>query len=276
MYLLFLDESGTHSPSPAFILGGVAIHELDAAHLLKRIESGLTYRLAPLGLNAENFELHAKDMKGGKDDWSAVPWNVRMKILGGMFQTISTYSPIDPSRPMAMFGAVVDTTYRDREERAYELVLNKFDEMLDRVNRVSDRHEAGLVIHDRIVVDTPLKKPERKPKIRPKANLERRIQLWTSDWQEVAGHVGKLNNMAHVPLFADSRATRLLQVADFVAWALWRYYGLTPKPRDERWISDLWPHFDHANGQMHGLIHVTPDFARQVCNCKPCDQRLNG
>jgi hypothetical protein len=30
VYLLFVDESGTHGGSPVFVLGGAAIHEDDA------------------------------------------------------------------------------------------------------------------------------------------------------------------------------------------------------------------------------------------------------
>jgi hypothetical protein len=43
--------------------------------------------------------------------------------------------------------------------------------------------------------------------------------------------------MIDVPFFADSKWSRLLQAADFVTWALWRYYGLltaTPK-----WVNPL-------------------------------------
>lgn len=38
MYLLFVDESGTHPGPHPFILGGIAIHEDDAARLQKELD----------------------------------------------------------------------------------------------------------------------------------------------------------------------------------------------------------------------------------------------
>lgn len=138
--------------------------------------------------------------------------------------------------------------------------------MLEWTYRKRHIRERGMVIHDKRVVDSPLKLGERR---RP--TPEQRILQWTRDWQEVAGRVGKLDNFAEVPLFADSRASRLVQVADFVCWGLWRYYGRTHP--DERWVRSLWPRFDNAHNKMHGLIHVTPAFAKGQCGCPPCKSR---
>lgn len=33
---------------------------------------------------------------------------------------------------------------------------------------------------------------------------------------------GQLRNLAEVPLFVDSRASRLVQIADLLSWAVWR------------------------------------------------------
>lgn len=273
MYLLFLDESGVHGGAPVFVLGGLAVHEHDASHLQKRIEGSLTYRLAALGLDANDFELHAKNMRPGKEEWSQVPLKVRWQILGGTFRSLATYKCVSASRPCALFGAVVDAQFADREERAYDLVLNKFDEMLGRLYHSHGHRERGMVIHDRRVADTPLKKVPAGAAPPPKPlNMEQRIQQWTRDWQELANRVGVLHNFTHVPLFADSRATRLIQLADFVSWGLWRYYSTPTKP-DDRWMRDLWGRFDNADGNMHGLIHVRPGFTKYNCPCPPCQAR---
>ena len=44
------------------------------------------------------------------------------------------------------------------------------------------------------------------------------------EWQHAAGVLPQLRNLADVPLFADSRASRLLQAADLVSYALYRHY----------------------------------------------------
>lgn len=46
MYLLYLDESGAHGGSPAYILGGIAVHEHDVYHVQQRLEGMLQNSLA--------------------------------------------------------------------------------------------------------------------------------------------------------------------------------------------------------------------------------------
>lgn len=62
LYLLYLDESGTHGGSPAYFLGGLAIHEHDVYHLQQRLETMLQAKL-PAGYAAPDFELHGAEIK---------------------------------------------------------------------------------------------------------------------------------------------------------------------------------------------------------------------
>jgi hypothetical protein len=82
--------------------------------------------------------------------------------------------------------------------------------------------------------------------IHDRSATERRVQTWADRWRLIESRIGVLTHLVDVPLFADSQASRLLQAADFVAWSLWRYYGLASA--DERWIKPLWSHFDHSSG----------------------------
>jgi uncharacterized protein DUF3800 len=255
LYSLYLDGSGTHGSSPVFILAGVAVHEQDAYHLQQRFASVLD-RL-PAGSDPRDYELHASEIKSPtrvrNSAWQGVPDRARFAILRAGYRGLATYDCIDSNYPCAYFGAVVERSYGDYEERAWEEVLHKFDEMLTRQGRESAEHQRGIVIHDRSVT-------------------ERRVQNWADRWRLMAGRIGVLTHMTDVPFFADSKASRLLQAADFIAFALWRYYGL-PVP-DDRWISPLWSHFDSAEGKMHGLIHVTRGFRQSRCECPPCQSRL--
>lgn len=255
-YLLYLDESGTHGGSPCLVLSGIAEHERDAWWLQSRLTETVR-RVLPAGYDPGEFELHAAEIKspthGGRNrpqsSWASIPQDVRERVLIEAYRAIRTYRPIDAAYPLVLFGAVVESP--DRERRAYEETLHKFDEMLNRRTRERGERETGFVIHD-------------------KRAIERDVQRAAQNWREIAGRMGALTHLADVPVFADSKASRLLQAADFVAWALWRYYGLgTP---DENWISDLWPLFDNAGGVMHGLIHVSPRF-RAGCPCPPCASR---
>lgn len=62
MYLLYLDESGSHESSPALVVAGIAVHEHDAFPLQRRLEALLARKL-PAGLNPQDFELHAAELK---------------------------------------------------------------------------------------------------------------------------------------------------------------------------------------------------------------------
>ncbi len=260
MYLLYLDESGTHGGSPAFVLAGLAVHEHDAADLQKKMEGVLTRNL-PKGLKPRDFELHATEIKspikiskGVKilSPWAQVPYGIRLNTMRSAFWAIANYRCRDATHPYALFGAVIDSSYKDREQRAYEEVLHRFDELLTRQGYASGVHERGLVIHDRRVI-------------------ERDVQTWTQTWRQVAGRIGKLTHFTDVPLFADSKASRIIQAADFVSWGLWRYYGPSG---DESWVKPLWNRFDCADGVMHGLVHVAPGYREGTCQCPPCRSRI--
>jgi Protein of unknown function (DUF3800) len=266
MYLLFADESGTHDNSPVTILAGLAVQEQDAWYLQGRLDAVLRKGL-PAGLDPDDFELHAGEMKSpqryarvdraGKryrvSPWEQVPYPTRMILLRDSYRAIATYPSRDTSRPCAMFGVVIDNAGGKKEQFAYEEILHRFDEMLTRQGHTAGgSHERGLVVHDA-------------------RSIERDVQKWTHRWRHVRGRIGTLTHLADVPFFGDSRASRLIQAADFVAWALWRSYGL-PKP-DDQWIDLFWDLFDADAGKMHGLIHITPDFRTGVCQCRPCANR---
>ena len=255
MYLLYLDESGAHVGSPVLVLAG-AVQEQDVWHLQQRLENALRRKL-PQGHDPADFELHATEIKSpikpGKKApsiWARIPFATRLSVLRATFGALAAYRAQDTRFPCALFGAVVDQSYADREQRAYEEVLHKFDQMLERHASVTGTHQRGIVIHDRRVI-------------------ERDVQSWASTWRRVAGRIeGRLTHLVDVPLFADSRASRLIQAADFVAWALYRSYAET---KDEKWIKILWDRFDSCDGIMHGLIHMSPAY--RECQCPPCASR---
>jgi len=264
MQLLFLDESGTHAGSASLIVAGISASDGHLTALTKQLDDLMSSALAGLGVDPADFEFHAAEMKSPKPPkgkkkgsiWLTIPVAVRMQLLEDAYALLGGSRCGDQWHACGLFGAVLDARFRStdtvdqREQMAYETVLNKFDDSLGR-----DRRSAlGLVIHDQRLV------------------IEHDIRRWTRDWQITAGRVGRLERMALVPFFADSRGSRLLQAADLVAWALNRYYV----QNDDRWIKHLWSQFDFRDGHMHGLIHLTPDFHRGRCACVPCSRRRGG
>lgn len=272
MYLLFVDESGTHGGSHAFVLGGLAIHESDARRLQRDLDALVVRHLGRRPQNLDEFELHAAEMRNAKKPkpaskgsgvtsiWTSYPRDMRLALLDEAYDLIAGFEAGDSRLPVALFGVVLDRNFRpdwsqiERERYAYEVLLNKFDVML-KTSRVSrNLPNLGLVIHDRRVV------------------AERDIQSWTSEWRIAAGNVGRIRNLADVPLFADSRATRLLQVADLVSYSIFRRFN--PEIEREPSFQKIWPKFHHEEGQVHGCIHFSPSYGQGGCDCEPCAARI--
>lgn len=270
MYLLFVDESGTHGANAhAFVLGGVAIHEDDTARLQRALDDRVIEHLGRVPVNLEEYELHAGEMRNAKRPtghssarasvWASIPRHDRLTLLDAGYDLLSQFKPQNPALPLWTFGVVLDSHFRHgelpikREQFAYEVLLNKFDLMLKNLRDEQHLPNRGLVVHDRHVV------------------AEADIQSWVTGWRAAAGDVGQLRNLADVPLFTDSRATRLLQVADLVAYALYRRYAPSP---DSQYLERIWPKFHRDfGGQLQGLVHFTPDFGRGTCQCESCEAR---
>jgi hypothetical protein len=73
---------------------------------------------------------------------------------------------------------------------------------------------------------------------------------------------GYLGNIVDIPYFTDSHSTRLLQLADFVAWAFNRYL----EHKDDSFLTPLLSHFDrghHGTNPPDGLKHITA----RPCSC---------
>ena len=70
-----------------------------------------------------------------------------------------------------------------------------------------------------------------------------------------------------VPLFIDSSQSRLVQLADFVANTVNRFYT-----RGDADLFDiLLPAFFAYDGTIHGLVHLVAGY--QTCPCPACGSR---
>lgn len=249
----------------------MGIHEDDAARLQNDLDQLVIKHLGRVPLNLEDYELHASDIRNAKKPiptmakaqrvsiWAHEERSVRLDLLNEAYSLVASFRPTSTRLPITFFGVVVDSDFHsswspmDREQFAYEVLLNKFDVMLKK-SQSGRQANKGLVIHDRRVV------------------AERDIQSWTSGWRVAAGKVGQLRNLADVPLFADSRASRLLQVADLLAYALYRRYN--PDRIDDRYFKIIWPQFAPGGRDLHNCAHYTPDYGSGSCQCEPCTERL--
>jgi hypothetical protein len=210
VYLLYVDEFGNPSVAEPFALAGVAVHESHMAELARNLER-LAARRSP-----KSAELHARSMG---EQWLRASFELLARAC----------APDVHLHPVRLFGVVGQAGGGATAERAYERLLDAFDEHLARRSR-HRRVERGLVIHD-------------------ESSLEDELQEWTRALQRASGNVDRLDRVTEVPLFADSRSTRLLQAADLVAWAL----GVRQRG-DARWYDVLEPGFRDRDGHAGGVL----------------------
>ncbi len=246
MHLLYIDESGNLSNHAAehVTVGGIAVHERVLRELRQRVDGIIAEHL---DAHLRGLEIHAQHMNRGKGSWRSIPVGVRRGLLEGLADLMVEVHERDPSN-VSLFavarspGAVPRA---DALERIFEELLMRFHSFVERW----PGRELGMVIAD-------------------EAKHERVLQGYVDGWRQQGTRSGRLVRLAEVPLFADSTATRLLQLADVVAYGVNLAYE-----RGDSWLLDRLIRGFQAggNGKIHSLAHLTPTLLD--CECHACISR---
>lgn len=244
MYLLYLDDSGSvgNASDVHIILAGVAVFERQPHWFSQRLD-GLAERIWPD--NPQGLEFRGSDILNGRKHWRGVGRQVRTDAYREALTFLGTSSQV------RLFGAVIHKAAispADPIEYAFEQICNRFDRYLGRMY-LDKNPQRGLIVLDESAHETSLQR------------LAREFRSTGHRW-------GKLHNLAEVPLFVDSRATRMIQYADLIAYALRRYY----ERGEAAYFDIIRAKFDATGGVVHGLTHYTPPNAQ--CNCYACRQRF--
>jgi hypothetical protein len=243
MYLLYLDDSGSvkNASDRHIILAGLSVEE-KAPHWLSLSLDKIAGEIWPD--NSRGLEFRGADMFSGKKHWRGVGRDDREKAFCDALKVLGV------STKIRLFGAAIHKVAispADPMEFAFEQISNRFDRMLGRMHRAGDT-QRGLMVLD-------------------KSSYETSLQKLAVEFRTDGHRWGQLHNFADVPLFVDSTATRLIQYADMVAYALRRYY----EKGESKYFDIIKGRFDAEGGVIHGLVHFTP--AGSACNCQACRQR---
>jgi hypothetical protein len=227
MYLLYVDESGSplDDKQRYFILAGLAVFERDT-HWIERDMDDIVRVLDPDGSRA--LELHGSQMLAGRGPWRSIKALDRERALQDAL-IIGVRQRFPKTR---LFAAVLDKqnySGRDVVEEAFQQIVSRFDQFLGRLHK-NNNTQRGLMIFDR-------------------CKTERRMQTLAREFKTTGHAFGKTRNLAEVPLFVDSDASRLLQAADLVNYSLSRHFE-----RSDSRFFDLISHcFDSEGRVNHGL-----------------------
>lgn len=248
MYLLYLDDSGSaaNASEQHLVLGGISLFETQVNYITRALDA-IARRIHPSDPHAVEF--HATDIWNGR----GVPWNTiksrdqRRAIIREVLQVFAD----SYGRAKALACAVHKPSYegQDPMEIGFEDLCSRFDISLGRLTRVKGgERQKGLIILDESTYETTLQ------------NLARDFRLHGTRWNNIY-------HIAEVPLFVDSRASRCVQVADHVAYAVYRRYEFG----DTTFLDIIINRFDYDGSVYHGLCHKAPRLVG--CTCPACLSR---
>jgi hypothetical protein len=228
MHLLYADDSGSvEDPNQQYyVLAGVSVFERQGFWISQQLDQ-IAARFNASDPN--EVELHGSPMHGGRDEWRRHPVSTRITAISDALAALQHSHPSN-----CIFGIAVHKqaiSPHDPIRYAFEQLCSRFDQSLMRLHRKGDT-QRGLIVFD-------------------KSTYETTIQTLARDFRSVGHQWGVVRNLAEVPLFIDSRASRLVQLADLVAYSIFRKC----ERGDDRFFNIISGRFDQEGGVIHGYHH---------------------
>ncbi len=229
MHLLYVDESGSVS-DPAqqyFVLTGVSVFERKT-HWIEQNLNDIAKEFSPADPYA--VELHGSPMRSGREGWKSFPLPNRLDAIKNALKVgIADHCP----KGVCLFGVVIRKqalSGQDPVEYAFEQLSSRFDQFLKRQHNKYKDPQRGIMLFD-------------------ESTTEQRIQTLAREFK-YSGHTwGRTSNYAEVPVFLDSKASRLIQLADLAAYSLFRNF----EHNDPSFYDVIKNCFDSEGGVIHGL-----------------------
>lgn len=241
--MLYVDESGgddADAQSKHFVLGGICAFERVPYHLSAQVDE-LVARFYP---NATvPIELRASAIwSGNGEPWESTARDKRLELMNEI------YSLLVQERKIVLFGVAVEKSSSHAfpcVQRACEEIVGHFDAYLSSLEASESEKQRGLMIFD-------------------ESRHEKTVQMLMSGYRTTGASFGRVKHLAEVPLFTDSKITRMLQLADFVAYAVFKNYERS----DAQFFNTILKRFHQSGGKLHGLFHLTA--RHQECYCPAC------
>jgi Protein of unknown function (DUF3800) len=247
MYLLYLDDAGSPG-NPAegyFVLGGMCVFEAQVDWFSRELDK----LAAPYSKNPEDVEFHASTIFSRRESpWKALTVDEARGLLKSVLHVAA--SSCETTRLFACAIHKKSFPAADPVELAFEDLCQRFDYFLSRRRQQGDQ-QRGMIILDKTTRETSL-------------------QRLSGEFRKIGTRWGSLKNIADTPFFVDSRASRLVQLADHVAYSFFRRYN----SGYAQYMDIIASRFDESDGIYHGLSHKHAD--RLSCTCHGCLSRRLG
>jgi hypothetical protein len=246
MYLLYADESGdlTDASVDVFVVAGIAAHEDAIRPLAGEINKTMNSFIGRQ--KAMAVELHGSPLRVGAGEWRAIPREKRSALYHALLEKLSDWCHADTGSGIEPFVAVIDRDHsQSPTETAFGEVVYLFDQFLREGRRRGNPHN-GVLVADQ-------------------SRYERTLQAWVelarARYSRPKQDPRRLYALAETPFFIDSRQTRLLQMGDLLAHAIYRAYNAN----DWQWANSALPSL--TGSDPFRLAHFTSNPA---CGCPAC------
>lgn len=225
MHLFYLDESGHPSDTNQqfFVLAGFSIFERQGFWFENELDQ-IAAKFNPA--DPKSVELHGSPILTGKSFWRNVALEDRVKLLE---DCINVFVKSHSSNRIFCSAVKKSALTSDPVEYCFEQVSSRFDQYLWRLHLKGDT-QRGILILD-------------------KSTYESHLQGLAINFRSIGHKWGVLRNLAEVPLFLDSRASRLIQLADLIAYSIFRKF----EKNDDRFYRLFADRFDADGLVVHGL-----------------------
>jgi len=247
MYLLYLDDSGSASDPDMehFVLGGICIPEENIRWLSSQIEE---YAASIDRDNPKSVEFHAAECFRG----AIYPWKTMKDKRDRITVIKNVLGKLDFANPgVVVMGCAIHKpsfSGQDPVELAFEDLSSRFNMFIEH-HPIGDNRQRGMIIID-------------------KSTYELGLQKLAGDFRMSGNRWGsQLRCIIEVPLFVDSGSSRLVQLADHIAYAIHRRYN----QGDITYFNCIESRFDQNDGVIHGLSHK--QHYTRTCTCPACISR---
>lgn len=226
MYLLYADESGTSSDAGQeyFVLAGLCLFERQGFWIGQELDK-IASRFDPA--DPSSVELHGNPMKSGKGIFRRFPKEDRINAIIDALAVLKRSHPSNRVFAAAVRKSVISPD--DPVEHCFEQLASRFDHYLGRLHKSGDT-QRGIIIFD-------------------KSTYETTIQALATDFRTIGHRWGLIRNFSEVPLFLDSKASRLIQLADLIAYGLFQ----SLEHGDDTFYDEIRSRFDAEAGVVHGF-----------------------